>query len=201
MRSDVAALNAKIEPLQEYKLQRQQLLLELEKTERSVQELLPLKQEIRKKFLQQKRELDELESQQKEFVYAQQELKTVLLLAEEQQKRLQQLELKQRQLKEEINLLALPENLTLEQIQKELQEAEEQKNRYLTSKTMLESRIGHLQELIAQNQQQMTELSQEIADGQENEKRKEKIMQELGKKKELLQQKAEIDELYEKHLP
>ena len=50
MRSDVAALNAKIEPLQEYKLQRQQLLLELEKTERSVQELLPLKQEIREKI-------------------------------------------------------------------------------------------------------------------------------------------------------
>ncbi|MEK6863322.1 MAG: SMC family ATPase [Nanoarchaeota archaeon] len=197
-RSDVTALNAKIEPLQEYKMQHRQLLLELEKTERSVQELLPLKTEIRKKFLQQKQELEELELQQKEFVHEQQELKMVLLLAEEQQKRLRQTELKQQQLKEEINQLSLPENLTLEHIQKELQEVEEQKNRYLTSKTVLESRISHFRELIAQKQQQMAELSQEIAGSQENEKTKEKIMQELGKKKELLQQKAEIDELYEK---
>ena len=121
-----------------------------------------------------------------------------MLLAEEQQKRLQQLELKQRQLKEEINLLALPGKSYFRTNSKGTAGSGRTKNRYLTSKTMLESRIYHLQELIAQNQQQMTELSQEIADAKENEKRKEKIMQELGKKKELLQQKAEIDELYEK---
>ncbi len=198
MRSDVAALNAKIEPLQEYKIQQGQLMQELQKTEQTVQELLPLKEQIRKNFLQQKQELEEMESRQKEFAHAQQELKTVLLLAEEQQKRLRQLELKQQQLKEEIGRLALPANLTLEQIQRELREAEEQKNRHLTSKIMLESRISHLRELIAQNQQQSAELSQEIAAGQEKEKTKEKILAELGQKKELLQKKAEIDELYEK---
>ena len=111
------------------------------------------------------------------------------MLAEEQQKRLRQLELKQQQLKEEIYRLALPANLTLEQIQRELREAEEQKNRHLTSKIMLESRISHLRELIAQNQQQSAELSQEIAAGQEKEKTKEKILAELGQKKNCLQKR------------
>ena len=83
MRTEVAVLTAKIEPLSEYS----QLFLrqgeEKKKIERSVQEIAPVLQVIKEKRQQQQEEIEKHELEQKEYLRLQQELNAAQLLEKE----------------------------------------------------------------------------------------------------------------------
>ncbi len=200
MRTDVAVLTAKIEPLSEYS----QLLLqqgeEKKKIELSVQEISPVLQVLKEKHQQQQQEIEKQELEQKEYLRLQQELNTTQLLEKEINSDVEQLLQKKERLLGKIEELSVPKDLSMnsKQLQAELCQEEKKKERLLKEKNELEGKIRDVQSLMAVTKEETARTSKETTTIPEYEKNKQELLQEVSGKNGLLKKKSEIDQLLEK---
>src|SRR3989338_3087006 len=118
MRTDIAVLNTKIEPLSEYSQLALQQQEEQKKIDFSIQEITPLLQNLKQKRQQQLEEIEKIEQQQKEYLQLQQELNTTQLFEKELNSNTEQLLQKKEKLEVKIEELSIPKdsNLNSEQL-------------------------------------------------------------------------------------
>ena len=200
MRTDVAVLNTKIEPLSEYSLLALQQEEEKKKIEASIQEIMPVLQILQKKRKEQQEEIEKLEQRQKEYLQLQQELATTLLLEKEINSSIEQLLPKKERLVQKIEELSIPKDLAInsEQLHAELRQEEKKKEQLLKEKNELEGKIRNIQNIVVITQEEITRTSKETALTPEHEKKKQELTEHIAQKKELLEKKIEIDQLLEK---
>src|SRR3989344_1824426 len=200
MRTDIAVLNTKIEPLSEYSQLALQQEEEKKKIESSLQEITPILQILQKKRYQQQQEIEKIEQQQKEYLRLQQELNTIQLLEKEVSTNLEQLLQKKERLTKKIEELSIPKDLAVnsEQLHLELRQEEKKKEQLSKEKNELEGKIRNIQNIIVITQEEITRTAKETILIPESERRKQEILLEIAKKKELLEKKSEIDQLLEK---
>lgn len=200
MRTDIAVLNTKIEPLSEYSQLALKQEEEKKKIEFSIQETAPTLQILQKKRHEQQQEIEKIEQQQKEYLQLQQEINTTQLLEKEISANIEQFMQKIEKLAQKIGELSIPNNFTAnsEQLHLELRQEEKKKEQLLKEKNELEGKIRNIQNIIVITQEEITRTAKEIAIIPESEKNKQKLLQEIAKKKELLDKKNEIDQLLEK---
>ena len=200
MRTDVAVLNTKIEPLSEYSLLALQQEEEKKKIEASIQEIMPVLQILQKKRKEQQEEIEKLEQRQKEYLQLQQELATTLLLEKEINSSIEQLLPKKERLVQKIEELSIPKDLAInsEQLHAELRQEEKKKEQLLKEKNELEGKIRNIQNIVVITQEEITRTSKETALTPEHEKKKQELTEHIAQKKELLEKKNEIDQLLEK---
>ncbi|MEK6939465.1 MAG: SMC family ATPase [Nanoarchaeota archaeon] len=200
MRTDLAVLNTKIEPLSEYTQLASQQEEEKKKIDSSIQETTPVLQILQKKRQEQQQEIEAIELRQKEYLQSQQELNTTLLLEKEIIANLEQLLQKKKSLELKIEELSLPKELavTSEQCHAELRQEEKEKEQLLKEKNELENKIKNIQNIIIITQEEITRTGKETASIPDYEKKKQELLEQVSTKKELLEKKTEIDQLLEK---
>ena len=200
MRTDVAVLNTKIEPLSEYSLLASQQEEERKKVELSIQEVTPILQMLQKKRKEQQEEIEKLEQRQKEYLQLQQELATISLLEKEISSNIEQLQQQKERLVQKIEELPIPKELAInpEQLHAELRQEEKKKEQLLKEKNELEGRIRNIQNIIVITQEEITRTSKETTYIPDYEKKRQELGEQISAKKGLLEKKNEIDQLLEK---
>jgi len=200
MRTDLAVLNTKIEPLLEYSQLVTQQEEERKKIEFSVLETTPLLHTLQKKRQDQQAEMEKTELQQKEYLTLQQELNTTQLLETEISTTIEQLLQKKERVTQKIEELSIPNNFVTnsEQLQRELHQEEQKKEQLLKEKNELEGKIKNIQNIIVITQEEITRTTKETTYIPDYEKKKQELLEHISAKKELLEKKSEIDQLLEK---
>src|SRR3989344_4576713 len=200
MRTDLAVLNTKIEPLLEYSQLVTQQEEERKKIEFSVLETTPLLHTLQKKRQDQQAEMEKTELQQKEYITLKHEINTTQLLETEISTTIEQLLQKKERVTQKIEELSIPNNFVTnsEQLQRELHQEEQKKEQLLKEKNELEGKIKNIQNIIVITQEEITRTAKETILIPEAERKKQEILLEIAKKKELLEKKSEIDQLLEK---
>ncbi len=197
MRSQIATLKTRTEPLDEQREQIKELKKEKETIETEVQELSPRLERAKLLLNQHKKDLESLETAQKEFMELQHQKRKMLALLEEKNKFLQQLIGKQEKVKVEITQFSLPEEANQEQVRVQLQELELQKNEFLTKKTELHQKISQLQLQLKDNQEDVSLLMQDTAEISGKQQLFEGLSQELSHKAALQEKREQLEELFE----
>ena len=202
MRTDVAVLNTKIEPLTEYTQLALQQQEEQKKIEHSVQEITPNLKTLQQQRKQQQEEIEKSEQQQKDYLRLQQESNNLLIFEKEIHSNVEQLLQKKEKLEIKIEELSLPKDLNLnsEQLHLELKQQEKQKEQLSKEKNEIEGKTRNIQNMIVIIQEEITRTIKEISIIPEQEKKKEELLQQVALRKELLEKKTEIDQLLEKTL-
>ncbi|MEK6904959.1 MAG: SMC family ATPase [Nanoarchaeota archaeon] len=200
MRTDLAVLTTKIEPLSEYTQLALQQEEEKKKIDLSIQEITPLLQILQKKRQQQQEEIEKSDQQQKEYLQLQQELNLAALLEKEISSNVEQLLQKKERLVQKIEELSIPKELAAnsEQLHAELRQEEKKKDHLLKEKNELEGKIRNIQNIIVITKEEITRTAKETAVIPESEKNKAELVKHISLKKELLDKKSEIDLLLEK---
>ncbi|MEK6809752.1 MAG: hypothetical protein AABY40_03690, partial [Nanoarchaeota archaeon] len=200
MRTDIAVINTKIEPLSEYFQRASQQEEEKNKIESSIKETMPILQILQKKRHEQQAEIEKAEQQQKEYLKLQQEMDTAKLLEKEISANIEQLLQKKESLTRKIEELSVPNNFAAdsEQLYLDLRQEEKNKEQLLKDKNELEGKIRNIQNIIVITKEEIARTAVETAVIPESEKKKSLLLQETAKKKELLDKKNEIDQLLEK---
>ena len=202
MRTDVAVLNTKIEPLTEYTQLALQQQEEQKKIEHSVQEITPNLKTLQQQRKQQQEEIEKSEQQQKDYLRLQQESNNLLIFEKEIHSNVEQLLQKKEKLEIKIEELSLPKDLNLnsEQLHLELKQQEKQKEQLSKEKNEIEGKTRNIQNMIVIIQEEITRTIKEISIIPEQEKKKEELLHQVALRKELLEKKTEIDQLLEKTL-
>ncbi|MBI4147131.1 SMC family ATPase [Candidatus Woesearchaeota archaeon] len=200
MRTDLAVLTTKIEPLSEYTQLALQQEEEKKKIDFSIQEITPLLQILQKKRQLQQEETEKSDQQQKEYLQLQQEINLAALLEKEISSNLEQLLQKKEHLVQKIEELSIPKELAAnsEQLHAELRREEKKKDHLLKEKNELEGKIRNIQNIIVITKEEITRTAKETAIIPEAEKKKAELVENISLKKELLDKKGEIDLLLEK---
>lgn len=202
MRTDLAVLHTKIEPLTEHS----QLLLQKEEEKKkikvSIQEITPTLQALQQKRQKHQEDLEKIEQQQKEFLQLQQEVHTTILFEKEINLTIEQLLQKKEKLTQKIEELSIPKEMTINptQLQAQLKQEEQKKEQLLKEKNELESKIKNIQNIMVITQEEITRTNKETIFIPELEQKRQVLLQEISTKKELLEKKIEIDQLLEKTL-
>ncbi len=203
IRTDIAILKTKTEPLEDQKKQRQELIAEKETLNKFTKELIPKQNWLLERLQQQNKELGELELQQKEFLNLKQEYKTSQALFYEKKEQCLQLNLKKEKVKLEIAQLLLPENRinkTLEQTKAELNEKELRKNQILTKKTIFQERLSQIKDNLKKIQSEINEIIRQTDKIKEKEKLREELNLKITNKNKLQQKIKDAEEQIQKIL-
>lgn len=202
MRTDIAVLNTKIEPLAEYTNLAKEQEEDMKKKEVSIQEITPLLQLIQQKHQQHQKDIQSLEQQQKEYLQLQNEFNNTILFEKELHSNIEQLLQKKEKMEVKIEELSLPKELAAdsEKIKLELKEQEKKKEQLNKEKNELENKIRNIQNMIVIIKEEVTKTSKETAYLPDYERNKTELSEQIALKKGLLEKKSEIDQLLEKTL-
>ncbi|MFH0701458.1 MAG: SMC family ATPase [Candidatus Woesearchaeota archaeon] len=199
MRSNLAVMEAKIEPLEEHQKQLQQLGLEREQVEHSLKEISPKLEQIRSRVQQQQQELEQLEQKHKLFVEKQQQLQQKRILLNEKKEQLVQLSAREEFLKQQIQALNLPSEASLEKVKFELSRLEHRKNEELTKRSSVQEKINHLAQYLPELQKQIQQSLQETLQLEEKEKLVRELEEQVKVKEELNQKKLQAEHQQEEN--
>ncbi|MFA6461766.1 MAG: SMC family ATPase [Candidatus Woesearchaeota archaeon] len=199
MRSNLAVLEAKIEPLETQNKQLQELTQEKEQVQLRLNDLVPKLEQLRSRVLLQQQELDQLELKQKYFVEKQQQLVQSKMLWEEKKEQLAQLGVREEFLQKQILALELSPNVSLEQIRMEIKEFELTRNEALHQESTLKEKILQLRSQITELQTLIKLGEEEITQISDKEKQIEQLEQQIKLKEELGRKKIEVEHQLEEN--
>ncbi len=199
MRSNLAVMEAKIEPLEEHQKQLQQLGLEREQVEHSIKEISPKLEQVRGRVLQQQQELEQLEQKQKSFLEKQQQLQQKKIMLNEKKEQLVQLAAREEFLKQQIQALNLPSEASLDKVKFELSLLEHHKNEELTKRSSVQEKINHLAQYLPELQKQIQQSLQETFQLEEKEKLMRELEEQIKIKDELNQKKLHAEHQQEEN--
>ncbi|MBI4980550.1 SMC family ATPase [Candidatus Woesearchaeota archaeon] len=193
MRSTLAVMEAKIEPLEEQQRKLEELKTEKVRVEKNLQENLPRQQQVRLRLAVQASELEQLERKQKMLVELQQNYKTIKVMLDTKKEQLQQLNSQQEGLLKQLQELSFPEETNLIQVQQELKQLEAQKTSYVREISSVQERIAQLQKSIQEQHTQVKKLEGEIVVIEEKEKLIAQLEEEVTEKERLKEDKTKIE--------
>ena len=190
MRINLASLESKISPLEEYKKRILELEAEKEQINSQMSLLKPKIDIILAKKEELKEEQEKLEAEQKKYQELKQQFQTLNAVLSEKEKQKVLLQQQKQKIQDQKNLF--PEiNFTKEELQQEIINKEKMKNQFLAERSILLEKIKQLQSRISEYQPQLEELSAQI---QLIKEKKTNLLQLRGKikpKEEIKKQKQE----------
>lgn len=198
MRTDIAVLKTKTEPLEQHKNYLLELKKEKEQLNLELNKLTPHFKKIKEELQQQKENLKQLEQQQQYFLEFKQQYKTTLALTKEKIEQNQELLKKEEELKLHISQIKVETEDNYEQIKQKITELEKQKNEFLTQKSSRQEKLNHLQQKIEEAQVEINRIKEETLQIEEKEELKQRLTTELAEKNELEKKRKQLEELWEK---
>lgn len=202
LRTKMAVLEAKIQPLEEEKKRFQNFSQEQESLSKSLIAILPELEKIQSQEENEKKLLDSLELRQKKISDLKNQHQTIIELSYEKNLRHSQLLVKKESIQKQLLELVLPEEVNPDKIKLEIKELELNKNQFISRKTFLQERIRQIQLFIKDFQQEITENKKQVSQIPEMELKKSQLSEETAKKlkiKESLSQlESQKQEIHEK---
>ncbi len=193
MRSTLAVMEAKIEPLEEQQRKLEELRTGGARLEKNLQENLPRQQQVQLRLAVQASELEQLERKQNQFVESQQNYKNSNVMLNTKKDQLQQLSSQQETLLKQLQELSFPEEINLMKVQQELKELEAQKNNHIREVSSTQERISQLHKYIQEQQTQIKKLEAETTGIEEKEKLITKLEKEIREKERLKEDKIKTE--------
>lgn len=198
MRTELAVLNAKLEPQEELQRQHQNVLSEKKAVLLSLEQLRPKVQDLQQKIQQQQQEAEALEKEQQQVRELRQQHLTSLAWREEHTRQLAQIQNKLRIIEEQLRQLPLPEGWTTESIEREKQKLEQTKSNWVSQTALLQEKISSLQRRMDETTDDLSRSQQSLEQLPE----KELQLQELNANRmdldSLDQKKEQLNELLTK---
>ncbi|PIN87380.1 hypothetical protein COV12_04225, partial [Candidatus Woesearchaeota archaeon CG10_big_fil_rev_8_21_14_0_10_32_24] len=161
MRTDIAVIKTRLEPLPEVMEKVVILSGEKEKLQVGLNQLLVPLQDLRGKINVQRQEIEIFERQHLEFLKLQQEQKMKFMLKETKGRQL--VELQQQLENFEHKKTNLPEGLDKERVKMELNSLELQTSEVLQKKSSLQERVQQLQQNMIQEKQEIRQLEEQTS--------------------------------------
>ncbi len=193
MRSTLAVMEAKIEPLEEQQRKLEELRTEKARLEKKLQENIPRQEQVRLRLAIQTSELAQLERKQDKFVELQQNYKTINVMLDTKKEQLQQLNSQQEVLLKQLQDLSFPQEINLTKVQQELKELETQKNNHIREVSSNQERITQLHKSIQEQQTQIKKLEVESMGMEEKEKIIAQLEEEVKEKERLKEDKNKTE--------
>jgi exonuclease SbcC len=193
MRSALAVMGAKIEPLEEQQRKLEELKKEKARLEKNLLENLPRQEQVRLRLAIQTSELEQLERKQNKFVELQQNYKTIHLKLDTKKEQLQQLNSQQENLLKQLQELFFPEEIDLTKVQQELNELETQKNSNIREVSSNQERMTQLHKSIQEQQMQIKKLEVETTGMEEKEKLITQLEEDIKEKERLKEDKTKTE--------
>ncbi len=163
MRTSIAVLKTRTEPFEEKKNELKQLKEESQLLEQQIVPLTPKIAILKEKIKIKNEEIGQHEANVKQFQDKRQQHTKLRTQLKSNQDQLQSLKNKQNDSILQISSLNLPQNLSKENIQSELQILEQQKTTILQDKTSLEHKIKQFQHTITSTQQEIQVIQQQLS--------------------------------------
>ncbi len=163
MRTSIAVLKTRTEPFEEKKNELKQLKEESQLLEQQIVPLTPKIAILKEKIKIKNEEIGQHEANVKQFQDKRQQHTKLRTQLKSNQDQLQSLKNKQNDSILQISSLNLPQNLSKENIQSELQILEQQKTTILQVKTSLEHKIKQFQHTITSTQQEIQVIQQQLS--------------------------------------
>ena len=198
MRTKLALLEAKIEPLDQQKI----LLEQLNKDKSTIAEFLNILEpklfDKECKLKEMTLHINQLDEQQRIFSELKQYVASMKVLTEEKTQRREQFVRKQEQLSLEITQLLLPQDVSEDKIKMEIKAIEDQKRHYFTMSTSLRENINQIQKSIVEIQQYSQEIQPQISMMADKEILRQQLIIDLNGLTELKEKKKQLEELLER---
>ncbi len=196
MRTEITVLKTRIEPLEELRDQ----LQVFEKEKREVMSLLsglePRLQELQRNIAGRKEEIAVVEKEERERQQLEQRGKELGLLIEEKQKQIVQLLEQEKSLQEQLQGdVGVGEKEVLE---KEVAVLVEEERSLLTQQTTLQEKVAQIQMMITKRGKEVRSLEDAGILLQEKQTLVEKLQQKVASKKELVEKRQQLEELFGK---
>jgi exonuclease SbcC len=199
LRTNLAVMEVKLEPLEAHQKQLEELMVEKEKVEKHLAQLTPKLEQVCSKIIQQQQEYELLEKKQKSFLDLNQQLQQKRWLLGEKKEQLSQLNTKEEFLQKQVTSLNIPSDLSLDKIKLELLNLEQHKNQLLQRSSTLQERITQIQSQIKQAQEQISSLQKETLTIEDKEKQVMELEEQIKLKEELNDKKKELEHQIEEN--
>ncbi|MBT3835865.1 SMC family ATPase [Candidatus Woesearchaeota archaeon] len=194
MRTEIAIIKTRLEPLSEVTEKVVLINVEKEKLQVGLNELIVPLENLRSKISLQKHEIEIFERQQLEFVKLREEKKLKSMLQETKGKQL--VELQQQFENFERQKKGLPEGLNKEVVKVELETLEIQKSEVLQKKSLLQEKVQQLQQKMIKEKQEIRQLEEQTAVFMEKEELLISLKQKVDDGNILEEKKKELDEKF-----
>lgn len=196
MRTQLAILNTRIEPLEEQTMHFERIKQDLEILQKSLADIQPQLSSLQKMLGEEKKALESLENEQLHFIKLQQDLRSVNTLLIEKRTAAGRLEQKVQEMEREISQeIAL--TMTKKEITSIVQQIEKQLHEIAQKKTILQERVKIVQLRIKERQTELEQLHSAMATLPEKKRQQQEWMQEITQKKEMLDRKEQLEMLLE----
>ena len=197
MRTNIAILKTKIEPLEETDELLKKLTFEKESIQKSLGIIKPQLENIQKNKENLQLEIEHLEKEHKLFQELKQQRETNFIIIKEKKEQILSLEQKDELITLKIVDLQVPLGRSLEQIKEDIRKIDEDKNELLTKKTTLQEKLNLLQQQIQESKQDLSKSENTHIIIKEKEEEKLKLKEIVHKKNEFTDQKNKLKELIE----
>jgi len=198
MRTSIAILKTKTEPLEEEKKQLSLIKEDRKVGELDLKELEPKLKQVQEQLTNNKTQLESLETKQQQFIKLQHQQKSSLALKNDLDLRIKQTKERLKFIEAEISSHLIPENLTKEIVEKEVIDLETQKSEILRKKASLQERISLLQLKINEQQIELQKNTAEISQIDEKEELYQKLDEKIKQKNSLYEKRTQLEQLFEK---
>ncbi len=159
IRVSIKLLEMKTEPLESIQQQQQELLHEQEQQADTLQQFTQQLNTIHQQRTAEQTELEGVEQQQRQFRELQQKQKTFSLLLLDKIEQRKQVVDKEQQLQTELASVLIAPETTLETVQREQQQLEQERTLLLGRRTLLQEQLVQVQRRAAEHQQEIANLS------------------------------------------
>jgi DNA repair protein SbcC/Rad50 len=196
MRTKIAVLKTKTEPLEEKSVELKELNQQKDTLKKELDQLNPLLLTKQQELGLLKSKIDEIEKQQKEFEQLKQLHKYDSVMLEEKNKQNEQLLSQKENLTLQLEKFSF--EISLEEIKEEIIEIEKERDQILTKKTIFNQKLEVLQDLIKQIQEELQLKEEQLSSLDEKEKLKLELEKEVLDKEQLENNKVQLNELFER---
>jgi len=198
LRSKIAQLKIRLEPMEEYSKKFNETNLKKTQFDLSLKELEPKLQAAKNNNNELKKELISLENKQRELINLQQQQQNNQTIISEKNKQISQIEHKLNQLNQELDEFFISEDLDKEQLMIKIKNNEIKKQQLIQQKSTLQERINQLHKKIQEQKQELNLLKEEIFKITEKERLQESLTQKTSQKSELENNIKQLEDLYGK---
>ncbi|HLD00909.1 MAG TPA: SMC family ATPase [Candidatus Nanoarchaeia archaeon] len=193
MRTKIAVLKSKIEPVEEHKQNLAQLNEKVKNTALEKKIIIPAIQEVKNKVTQQQELILSIDKQQQEWHQLQHKLKALQMLEKDKQNQLSNLEKQTQELKLEQQQLPIPTGINRQIIYVQIEELDKRRTEFVHQRSSLQQKVSLLQKRIGELQIEISSLKEQVSTILEKENILSTLNLELNLREQLELRKIELD--------
>ncbi len=196
LRMNIAVRKTKTEHLEEQKQYLQLLRQEEEKAQKSLTEIIPKLEVMRKALMDGMTVLTKQEEEQRAFVELQQRQRMLLAILAEKNQRIMELQQQEEQSLLKLSENKIPEGSSKTEVMAKIQVLESQRNQFIQKQSQLQEKMKLIQQEMGMMQQQIRQLETQVSGLEEKEKLLFLLTEEGKEKAELVEKKVQVEELF-----